>query len=133
MSSSKLFPDSLVAKKRRALEDLYTGRMTVYVNQMSQKDGSIYENENFVARYVEVPCRLTRQNAPQPVKGNPKIGEEITQLTCAPELDIPKGSELVITFNGRTEKYVLSAEPRVYASHQTIMLRTWSETKRNYA
>lgn len=130
---SKIFSPQLIARKRRILEDLYTGEMTVYVNEMTGKEGSVFENENLKPRYTNEPCRLTRQNASQPVKGNPKTFDETTQLMCAPELDIPAGSELVITFNGRTEKYVLSAEPKVYASHQTIMLKTWSETKRNYA
>lgn len=129
---SKLFNTRLIAVKRTILEDLYTGSMTVYTNEYvtDEKTGKEVYKKNIVCE--DEPCRVTRQNAPQPSHGNPKKYDEITQLTCRPELIIPPGSVFEITFNGRTEKYVNSASPRVYSSHQSIFLKTWSDTK-NYA
>lgn len=130
--TSKYFPPSLIEKKRKILEDLYTGTMTVWVIETvtDPKIGKEVEQKRIVCQ--DEPCRVTRQNAPQPTSKQPKKYDEITQLTCRPELIIPAGSTLEITFNGRTELYVRSASPRVYSSHQSFFIKTWSESK-NYA
>lgn len=129
---SKLFTDEIIATKRMYLEDLYTGTMDVFVNEYYLDEDGL-EEQGWHKTIENEPCRITRQNAPQPARNRPKTTDEITQLTCAPELDIPPGSRLVITFNGRTEHYTYSASPRVYSSHQSIFLKAWSENERNYA
>lgn len=129
---SKLFTPKLIAVKRAIFEDLYTGTMTVTVNEYVTDPKTGKEVEQKVIVCQDEPCRVTRQNAPQPSHSNPKKYDEITQVTCAPEIPIPAGSVLEITFNGRTELFVRSASPRVYSSHQSFFIKTWSESK-NYA
>lgn len=133
MKESRLFTPEIIAMKREILEDLYTGEMTVWETKTVTDPECGLERETMVIVCENEPCRVSRQNAPQPTNSRPKVYDEITQITCAPEIPIMPSSVLEITFNGRTEKYVRSASPRVYSSHQSFFVKTWSEENRNYA
>lgn len=130
---SKLFTDDIISMKRAILEDLYTGTMTVWEEKTITDPDCGLERQQKVIVVENEPCRVSRQNAPQPTANNPKTYDEITQLTCAPEIPIMPGSVMEITFNGRTEWYVRSASPRVYSSHQSIFIKAWDRNKKNYA
>lgn len=130
--ASRLLTPEIIALVRGFVEDVYTGTMTVYVNEYVTDENGL-EIQQWKARYEDEPCRVSRQNAPQPTDKRPKVFAEITQLTCAPELQIPAGSKITIDFNGRVEDYTRTGEPRVYTTHQNIFIKTWDRDTRDYA
>ena len=115
---------------RKAIERLYTGRMTV-TERRGVKDETTKRTEfEDVVVYEDVPCRLSYSNAPvsEELNGAYSVTQEI-KLFCAPELDIKAGSKITVTQNGVTRTYIHSGKSAVYSAHREISL----ELEREYA
>ena len=115
---------------RKAIERLYTGRMTV-AERRAVKDETTKQTEfEDVVVYEDVPCRLSYSNAPvsEELNGAYSVTQEI-KVFCAPELNIKPGSRITVTQNGTTRMYVHSGKSAVYSQHMEIML----ENEREYA
>ncbi|MGE7114957.1 hypothetical protein [Lysinibacillus sp. NPDC047702] len=71
-------------------------------------------------------CKLSyeKQTSTTPT-GGPAVIAQTTKLFIAPELDIPAGSKIIVTQNGKTTEYSKSGEPAVYMDHQEIMLEAF--------
>ena len=120
----------MVSRYRRAIERLYTGRMTV-TERRAVKDETTKQTEfEDVVVYEDVPCRLSYSNAPvsEELNGAYSVTQEI-QVFCAPEIDIKPGSRITVTQNGATRTYVHSGKSAVYSQHMEITL----ENEREYA
>lgn len=113
---------------RRAIESLYIGKCTVTVQNegINEATGeSIFTEEE---KFTDIPCRLSFSSSANGVKDG--YVTDITQtvkLFIAPELDIPNGSKITVTQNGRTTDYCRSGESAVYTSHQEITLDLFEE------
>ena len=113
---------------RRAIESLYIGKCTVTVQEESineETGESIFTEEEKLA---DIPCRLSFSSTPNGTRDG--FATDISQtvkLFIAPELDIPNGSKITVTQNGRTTDYCRSGESAVYTSHQEITLDLFEE------
>lgn len=111
-----------VVKARKALEGLYIGKATVVVKEeyerpngsMGFHDKTILENE---------PCRVSYKDISQANSDSTvATTQQVIKLFLAPEHDIPRGSNIVVEQNGRTNEYVRSGKPAIYETHQEIIL-----------
>ncbi|MEK3973720.1 hypothetical protein [Psychrobacillus sp. FSL K6-1267] len=108
---------------RNAIETLYKGICTVQI-WMEVEDPVTH-----VSSFQEVPlltkqkCRLSfeKQMTTTNTVG-PAVIAQTTKLFIAPELDIPAGSKITVTQEGRTLDFARSGEPAIYSNHQEILL-----------
>ena len=64
--------------------------------------------------FVTIKQTLENQNVAEVV--------QVTKLFISNEVDIPAGSKIRVTQNGKTADYEKSGEPAVYTNHQEITL-----------
>lgn len=126
--AGELYTETLKLRLRRAQERMYNGRMTVYVKQLQPPDENGLSRLEETAVIENAPCHISydtiSQNEQAEHYANKK--QEIV-LYCDPEIEIPEGSKLAITQNGRTVAYQLSGAPAVFLSHQEIDLEIFRE------
>lgn len=108
---------------RDAIETTYIGLCDVieYVKSKNQKTKQNEYTEKVI--YAKKKCRLsfeTIKNTNQTETTN--NATQIVKLFIAPELQIKKGSKIIVTQNNRTMEYKNSGEPAVYITHQEIVL-----------
>lgn len=109
------------SEHRAAIEELYTGVCSITNREATVVDG-ISETEN-VEICKDEPCRLSYKSFPQSVDGDEEYKSyQQVKLFISPELDIPKGSRIVVTQAGKTQYFVASGIPAVYDTHQEISL-----------
>ena len=116
---------------RRAIESLYKGSCTVKTwEEIKDPITRITKSKKEGAKFENQPCRLSieKQTSTANTLG-PAVISQTTKLFIAPELDIPAGSKIIVTQNGKTTEYTRSGEPAVYTNHQEITL----ELFRGYA
>lgn len=115
---------------RKAIESTYIGFCDV-IEHIKERN-SINKQNEYVDRTVleNQKCRLsfeTVNNTNQSETTN--NATQIVKLFIAPEVEIKKGSKIVVTQNGRTTEYKNSSEPAIYETHQEIVLelfKGWS-------
>jgi hypothetical protein len=105
------------------LKKLWIGSCTVITRTKQQDpvtkriefiEETIYENE---------PCRLSYQRL-SPTTDKNGIAEvvQVPKLFLSNEINIPPGSKIIVTQNGRTIEFSNSGQPAVYTNHQEIVL-----------
>ena len=115
-----MLPKSKMVKK--ALETLYNGICTVTVHREYEKDNGATGFRDEVVIENE-PCHLSISNKSATQGGQTSASvSQITQLFIRPDVDIPSGSKITVTQNGRTTDYTRSGQPAVYDTHQEIVL-----------
>lgn len=124
-------PD-LIAFKRAVTESIYTGRMTVLVPEYHEDPESGFRRETLRVLYEDVPCRCIAQHI-ETLQEHPSQSYRMDGVLCAPELRIPAGSRLRITFNGRTDDYRITSESQMYTGHQRINTRLYDKEDKYYA
>lgn len=122
---------SIIALKREVTESIYTGTLSVSVNQRVIDEFGI-KRDNLVTIYEDVPCRAVAQHM-ETNRDKPSEVYKMVGVDLAPEYFIPPGSRVRVWYNGRVDDYHLSSEPQVYTSHQRINLRLIDEEKLEYA
>lgn len=109
-----------VVKRRKAIESLYEGICTITGMQEIAKDNGATGFESVVI-CTDQPCRLSF-GASKTTTGTAATGTAQTiTLFLAPEINVPAGSQITVTQNGRTTEYELSSIPAVYSTHQEIV------------
>ncbi|MBP3037982.1 hypothetical protein J9303_00475 [Bacillaceae bacterium Marseille-Q3522] len=106
--------------RRWAIERLYKGQMTVIADVLV-KVGSVTETVP-TAVIENEKCRLSQKTIT--ATGDGEYGDVfyVSKLFCAPELEIPPGSKIVITQSGVTLHFKRSGESMTYDTHQEIIL-----------
>lgn len=107
---------------RQAVESTYKGTGKLYVSQHVKDEETRITREERVLVEPEFPCRLSFSTSTVQEKDGTFVKVQETKLFCAPEMDIPAGSLLEITQDGRTAYYEKSGYPAVYESHQEVAL-----------
>ena len=107
---------------REAIERLYKGLCSVKV-----KVSSVNE-ETGETVLTEQPCRLSFQSRNSAAKddGYSTVSQSVV-LFIAPEVEIPSGSKITVTQNGKTTDYCRSGESAVYTSHKEIALELFED------
>lgn len=107
-------------KFRGIAEKLYAGQCDVF-EYRSNTTGVIKQQETKTLE--NIPCRISYKNNNSSTESEVASGAEQTiVLFISPDIDIKKGSKIVVTQNGRTVAYKSSGEPAVYQTHQEIRL-----------
>ena len=123
-----LLTPEIIAFKREVFESFYSGRCTIYTIEHKENPATGYHEpvKNIVVE--NEPCRITRQSSRPAQQEKTRLPEEFrdtVNLMIRPEIDIPPGSTMVVTFNGHTYKYRETGDTQMYSDHQTIkMFRT---------
>lgn len=107
---------------RQALESMYKGTCRLYESRQVKEEETKITMEKRVFTEQEFPCRLSFTTSTVKEKEGVFVKVQETKLFCAPEREIPAGSLLEITQDGRTALYEQSGYPAVYESHQELAL-----------
>ena len=107
---------------RKAIEKLYDSVCTVIVSQE-------YEKENGATAFHDVallenqPCRISQQSVTK-ANNNHVVSEveKVINLYIAPELNIPAGSKILVTYNDNITEYKNTGVPAFYDTYQKIQL-----------
>lgn len=113
----------MVEEYKNALEMLWRGLCTIVVREEKQNETN--KRTEFEERelYTNQPCKLSFTTIKQTDEYN-NVAEvtQIVKLFISNEIDIPAGSKIIVTQNGRTTTYRRSGEPAVYTYHQEVPL-----------
>ena len=113
---------------RQAIERLYKGlcSVRVKVSSVNKETGETVFTEKVVL--TEQPCRLSfsSRNSSAKDDGYNTVSQSVV-LFIAPEIEIPSGSRITVTQNGKTTDYCRSGESAVYTSHQEIALELFED------
>lgn len=113
---------------RKAIESMYDGVCTIS-NYQNIEDPITFVTE---LKEVEVikdqPCRLSYSSIPSTTQTDTinAVSQSI-KLFIAPEVNIPAGSKIVVTQNGRTTVYKNSGQPAIHFTHQEINLELYED------
>ena len=106
---------------RRAIEVGYAGKMTVTIFGEDEVDGETLDKEQVL--HEDVPCRLRRsQNRSADSDGIKSSIAYDLKVICAPEIEIPSGSQIKVEQDGMKYEFEYSGEPFIYPTHQEITI-----------
>lgn len=109
-------------KYRKALESLYIGNFDLVVRTTETDPETKQERIVETALLEDEPCRLSDVTLQVTGSGEAPDLIQKKKLFCAPELEIPAGSKIIVTQNGVTTAFKRSSEPTVHECHQEIIL-----------
>lgn len=126
--------EKLIAFKRGLFESLYTGTLTAWTidSEVSKSPYSALQERTEKILLEDVPCRIIRQYG-QPTDSNPKRYDTTIRVMLAPEVKIPPGSILRITFMGHTKDYRQTSEPIFHSDHQALLCEVYQPGRSNKA
>lgn len=110
--------DRYMRSKKRAIESLYCGKMTVY----NKEEITVNHITEFTDRlvYEDIPCRICYQDSDPTSTNEPAKGEIDVRVILDNDIEIKDGSTVYITQHGKTGEYKRSGIPRHFSDHQTI-------------
>lgn len=108
---------------RQAVESTYKGIGKLYESRKMKDEETKITREEMVPIEESFPCRLSFGTSTVKDKEGAFVKVQETKLFCAPEIEIPSGSVLEVTQDGRTAFYEKSGYPVVYESHQEVVLQ----------
>ena len=113
----------MVDSARRAIESLYEGVCTIYVNEPKRVNG--VTKSVVVECCTDQPCRVSYKNSvPVSASETKSTAYQEIKLFIAPEVEIKEGAKIVVTQYGKTSSYRRSGKPLVYKNHQEILLES---------
>lgn len=126
MEAHKMVVGVDLLKLRAARERLWYGKATVETVQ-SVKDPITKRAVQSYAPVVgleDIPCKLShkKKDANQQLTSGPSTIEHSTWISTGNEHQIPPGSRITVTQNGKTLVYKNSGEPAYFLVHQEIPL-----------
>lgn len=108
-------------RARKAVESLYTDTCTVYIKaEVTDPNTHITSFEETAV--LESKCRLSFSTLSATKEGNADTVKQVTKLFIAPEIEIPPGSKIEVTRQGKAVSYKQSGQPAIYPTHQEIVL-----------
>lgn len=108
---------------RAAIESLYDGTATVKVLETAKIDPKTGRPTRTERTILNVPCRLSYGQIPatEQTTGIATMAQTV-KLFCAPDINIPAGSDVEVKHRGRVLTFRSSGVPAVYDSHQEVTL-----------
>lgn len=111
---------------RAAREVLWYGKATVETIQSVKNTITKRTEQAYVPvdGLVDIPCKLSHKKKDQNTQltSGPSTIEHSTWISTGNEHNIPPGSRITVTQNGKTLVYKNSGEPAVFLVHQEIGL-----------
>ncbi|MCD8159402.1 MAG: hypothetical protein LUD77_11135 [Clostridiales bacterium] len=72
---------------------------------------------------TDIPCRISYSTVDINKKSRfPGYKNQTAKLFCSPSVEVKPGSEIVVTQNRFTEKYISSGAAAVYTGHSEVVL-----------
>ena len=106
---------------RAAIEKLYEGVCTITTKETVKEKGVTKMVDKVYCDNQK--CRLSYQSASASNESDTvSTSYQLIRLFIAPEIEVPEGSKITVTQEGRTETYKRSGKPMVYSNHQEILL-----------
>lgn len=109
---------------------LWKGTCTIYIRQEKQNPVNKRTEFDEIPVYTDEPCKLSFETLTTTAEnGTAATVTQKTKLFIAPEIEIPAGSKITVTQNGKTADYEQSGEPGMFTNHQEVMLdlfKGWS-------
>lgn len=107
---------------RKAIELFYDAKCIIYTSESFLKEnGATGERKKVLCE--DEPCKVSYDkldNTAQTDTSN-NINQQV-RLLISPDIDIPEGSLITVTWNGTVMTYRNSGTPARYHSHQEIKL-----------
>lgn len=117
--------DKAFSAARRAMEQLYTDRCTIFIQQEAEPSDDCLTRFEDKAVYTDQPCRVSFSSL-NAAAGDPVAAvSQSVKLFVSPALVIPPGSRIDIVRPcevSRTLHYKASGPAAVYPTHQEIPL-----------
>lgn len=115
--------DAAYKAARKAMEDTYSGVLTVTERRKVRNEQTKLTSVEDVVVLLNQPCKLSFESV-VPVQQSETAAavSQTVKLFLAPDVMISPGSKLTITQNGVTGDYTRSGVAAVYPTHQEIML-----------
>lgn len=111
-----------------ALRKLWDGVCSVYVIETIRNDSNGRDEPHEVLKLSDEPCRLSFSSVSSTSEqDSAPVIQQTVKLFISKEADIPAGSKVVVTQEGRTDTYQRSGEPAVYSTHQEVVLVPFKE------
>lgn len=108
---------------KKALRRFWAGRCSVFIRKAAVNPDNGRNEPCEVQILEDVPCRLSFSSAPGISETHEAAGVQQTiKLFLTNGVEIPAGSKIRVTQNGRTADYARSGEPACYCAHQEIEL-----------
>jgi len=112
-----------MVNQRKALELLWKDTCSIIIRQESQNPINKRIEFGEVPVYENQPCKLSFKTITSTTdNNNAALVTQATKLFLAPEVNIPAGSKITVTHNGKTTDYEKSGEPANFSNHQEIPL-----------
>ncbi len=111
-----------------ALASLWDGVCDIYAIETTRNTDNGRDEPAEVLKTSSEPCRLSFSSVASTSEqdGAPVI-QQTVKLFIAKDADIPAGSKIVVTQEGKTTAYKRSGEPAIYSNHQEIVLEPFKE------
>lgn len=113
------------ARQQRTLQKLWTDRCTVIVRVKKKDEQSKLTDFVEETLFEEEPCKLSFESLSTTREGNvPSLGQA-AKLFLTNQKEVPAGSKIVVTRQGKTFTFARSGEPGWFTCHQEINLELW--------
>lgn len=112
---------------QKAIESLYCGKCDISVTrktinlvtkQTEFQDDIIITNQPCRLSYISAETRSSSINK----ETRTAEKKQIIKLFLSPTINVPSGSKITVTQNGKTTEYKASSEPMMYSNHQEVEL-----------
>lgn len=120
----------MVTGHKKALQMLWKGTCSVFIRE--ERLNPITKRTEFeeVCIYENQPCKLSFERLTTTTENsNAALITQGAKLFLSPTIEIPPGSKITVTQNGKTTDYERSGEPAIYTNHQEVPLelfRGWA-------
>ncbi|MCC8097984.1 MAG: hypothetical protein LIO44_05405 [Eubacterium sp.] len=102
---------------------LYEGTFTAYEFLPNTEETTGIVSSVKSEYLTDIPCRISYSTVDINKKSRfPGYKNQTVKLFCSPSVEIKAGSEIVVTQNGTTEKYISSGAAAVYTGHSEVVL-----------
>ncbi|BDH60139.1 hypothetical protein MTP04_02690 [Lysinibacillus sp. PLM2] len=113
----------MVNARRKAIQSLYRGTCTVKAWESVKDPITKITTPKEVTKFENQPCKLSyEKHTTASSTGGPSVISQTIKLSLAPELEVPAGSVIIVTQDGKTREYSRSGVPDIHMDHQHIQL-----------
>lgn len=118
----------MVKSYQDTIKKLWDGVCDIYVLETVRNEENGRDEPKEVKVVSQEPCRLSFSNISSTSEQDsaPRI-QQALKLFISNGVEIPAGSKIVVTQEGRTDAYASSSKPAVYSVHQELMLVPFEE------
>lgn len=111
--------------RKMALQKLWKDTCTVVVREKVTDEQTKITDFVEITLFQDQPCKLSFESLAAADDGNAAAITQSAKLFIDSDLEIPPGSKITVTRQGREYAYQRSGEAGVFTYHQEIMLEPW--------